>query len=229
MQKIVFAIVLLCSSATSFAQAPSSQPTTQATSQPALPPPEVEAPTEPLVGWVPPSFEEPASQPTEEARFDLLPPEAPRPASQIGNALFAAAGIGFISASSGALIGLISSSQLNNPGAAREETAIGWQLGSAFGSGLGVVLSARSHGRPGSRLGAFIGSTLTTSLAVAVAFPATNIVGAGIDNAKNPIPFFFAIPYVASIGGALLGYEFFPTKRASARLSSRSKTLQANR
>ena len=228
MKKTAFALALLCSSATSLAQTPSSQPTTQASSQPTLPPPEVEAPTEPLVGWVAPSFEEPASQPIEE-RVDLLPPEAPRPASQIGNALFAAAGIGFISASSGALLGLISSSQLNNPGAAREETALGWQLGSIFGSGLGVVLSARAHGRPGSRLGAFVGSTLATSLAVAVAFPATDILSAGIDNAKNPIPFFFAVPYVASIGGALLGYELFPTKKASARLSSKAKTLQASR
>jgi hypothetical protein len=214
--KIAAFFALLCSSAPALAQTPSSQaasqPTSQATSLPALPPPEVEAPTEPLVGWVPPSFDEPASQPLEEERSYIEPPEMPRPAFQIGNALFAAAGIGFISAASGGLIGLISSTQLDNAGAAREEAAIGWQLGSAFGSGLAVVLSARSHGRPGSRLGAFIGSTLATSIAVAVAFPATDILSVGIDNAKNPIPFFFAVPYVASIGGALLGYELFPSR-----------------
>jgi hypothetical protein len=210
MKKIVLAFALF-SSASALAQNPSVQPTTQAASQPALPPPEVVAPTEPLVGWTPGSFDEPTSEPVvEEENTSFSPPEIPRPASQIGNALFAAAGIGFISASSGALIGLFSAARPNDVGAGREEMALGWELGSAAGAGLGVALSARSHSRPGSTLGAFVGSTLATAIAVGVAFPATKIVSVGIDDAPNTIPFFFAVPFVASIGGSILGYEFFP-------------------
>jgi hypothetical protein len=204
------------------AQEPASQPTSQpasmASSRPALPPPEVVAPTEPLVGWTPPSFDEPAeSLPVALEDTSLEPPKPPRPIAQVANATFAATGIGFIGASSSALLGLIAATEPNNPGAAREETALGWQLGAAFGSGLGVVLSARDNGRGGSRLGAFVGSTLATGLSVALAFPATDILTVGIDDAENTIPYFFVVPYVASIGGALLGYELFPQKGRLAR------------
>jgi hypothetical protein len=225
MRKIIFTLSLFASGAL-FAQEPSSQstsqPSSQATSRPALPPPAVVAPTEPLVGWTPPSFDEPAeSQPVEE-NTALEPPAPPRPISQIANATFASAGIGFIAASSGALLGLISAARPNQPGAAREETALGWQLGGAFGTGLGVVLSARDNARTGSRAGAFVGSAIATTLSVVIAFPATDILEVGVDDAQNTIPFFFVVPYVASVGGAMLGYELFPQKGKLAKISNKA-------
>lgn len=213
-----FLLLAASASAQNATSQPTSQPASQPTSRPSLPPPETVAPTEPLVGWTPPTFQEPESQPTEEP-VNILPPEPPPgPAAQIGNAAFAAGGLGFIGAATGSLIGLLSVTQLGGGefDDAREELGLGFELGTAAGAGFGVIMSGRSNQRPGSKLGAFVGSFLATSAAVAIAFPATDIVNQGIDEAEGKISFFFVLPYVASVGGAVLGYELFPRKKSSA-------------
>jgi hypothetical protein len=48
------------------------------------------------------------------------------------------------------------------------------------------------------------------AVATAIGLAGSQVLQVGLEEARQPILFFFAIPYAASIGGAIAGYEFLP-------------------
>lgn len=194
------------------ASAPASAPVSQPSSGPAsLPAPRVLPPEGELEGWDPERGPV-SSAPVEEEpeRFVLPPPVPPTRAQLLGSQFVGGIALGFVGGAVGTLAGVFVAAQDNNLGAAREEAALGFGIGTGLGAGLGIGLASRAKGHGGSRSGAIAGGLLASGAAIAVGLAGSQVLEVGLDEARLPVLFFFALPYAASVGGALAGYELLP-------------------